>query len=1208
MDKSWIDEQNRFSSIYISGVESFLQFSRENAIFFDNKILCPCNDCRNTKTKSFLEVKRDLHLKGFYMYYKEWIYHGESNVNRSCSFSTCNPTSDPTQNDNLNFENNEDNHIETIDELFEMIEEMRDAELLEQVSELNIENFERLLGDVRRELYPGCKKYSLLSFIVKLLHIKVQNKMTDKTINMIFELFKEVLPEDNLVPPSLYWARKLLSGIGLGYIKIEACKYDCALFWKENEQEEFCSICNELRWKYNDGKGKRIPHKILRRQFESSCRFTWKHFDLKNPNFAADPRNVRLGLATDGFNPFGNMRNSYSMWPVILIPYNMPLYKCMKDEFFMMPLLIPGPRAPGKDIDVYLRLLIDELKELWNGVETYDAYGKESFQMHAAIMWTINDFLALSNLLGWTTKGYVACPCCLYETDSKRIRSKICYMGHRRYLDDDHPFRKSKLFDGKIETRTKPREWTGVELLSHLNNLEHRFDKLGKHPSEFFRILCSKTLKVEHIEKMGRNIPLILCKLEKIFPPAFFDVMVHLAVHLPQEAKTADPVHSRWMYPIERYIERFLKSLKGYVHNKARPEGSIAEGYIVKECLTFMSMYLDGNETRFNKDKRNYDGAEDHQERDLVVFSLKVRPFGPLKRCVALSQKEIDTAQNFILNNCDEVDVYKSKHLEELKRTNDRGIEKRHQEQFCNWFRDHINLLHHKHPEEVSEDLWALANGPQAYLTKFYSGCIVNEVRFHIKDRDDHRTTQNSGLVVEGEHQNNMIEFYGFLTRLVELTYLHGHKVVLFECEWFNTGSKKTMQKDKYFVSIDIRSRWYKDEPFVLPNQVKQAFYVNDTKLGDNWRIVQLVHHRHLWDIAEQDDHEVEELNDIEQRVQVAFQQHESNGVSIVYENEDELGLAREDVEPDIVVEEFLDKIRKMPPKEAILHRPITRKSKSTNQEASHDDFFSSLVDIRSNIPSLPVSSPSPRPSSESSDLGDDSIGTGNESSHMLPSDNSTASASTKKRGRGASNGKSIEKAIADNVDYQHVIKEWLQLVRIQGPVAHLIGYRLRNDMLCVITLKVKSSRKSRKLMLRTGHVYRTIILQENESYVDNFAVTHKKNGVFVNEKAEASHVEMQRLRNQAKESGVSSISEREIVKQTLGKRSGYERGLGYGVVVENSSKRSAYETSQLESFKEKLSSTEEELRDAASRIKSQQEMIESQQAIIQGYDECCQK
>ena len=56
--------------------------------------------------------------------------------------------------------------------------------------------------------------------------------------------------------------------------------------------------------------------------------------------------------------------------------------------------------------------------------------------------------------------------------------------------------------------------------------------------------------------------------------------MMHLPIHLAYEAKVAGPVQYRWMYPIERY----LCTLKGYVRNKAHPEGSIAEGYILKNA------------------------------------------------------------------------------------------------------------------------------------------------------------------------------------------------------------------------------------------------------------------------------------------------------------------------------------------------------------------------------------------------------------------------------------------------------------------------------------------------------------------------------------------------------------------------------------------------------------------------------------------------
>ena len=46
----------------------------------------------------------------------------------------------------------------------------------------------------------------------------------------------------------------------------------------------------------------------------------------------------------------------------------------------------------------------------------------------------------------------------------------------------------------------------------------------------------------------------IICKLERIFPPSFFDSMEHLAIHLPYEAQVGGPVQYRWMYPFERYV------------------------------------------------------------------------------------------------------------------------------------------------------------------------------------------------------------------------------------------------------------------------------------------------------------------------------------------------------------------------------------------------------------------------------------------------------------------------------------------------------------------------------------------------------------------------------------------------------------------------------------------------------------------------------
>ena len=87
---------------------------------------------------------------------------------------------------------------------------------------------------------------------------------------------------------------------------------------------------------------------------------------------------------------------------------------CMKEPYSLMSLLIPGPKGLGNDIDVFLRLLIDELKELWeDGVCTYDASTKENFQMSAIVLLTINNFLAYAVLSSWSTKGNLVCSCCI---------------------------------------------------------------------------------------------------------------------------------------------------------------------------------------------------------------------------------------------------------------------------------------------------------------------------------------------------------------------------------------------------------------------------------------------------------------------------------------------------------------------------------------------------------------------------------------------------------------------------------------------------------------------------------------------------------------------------------------------------------------------------------------------------------------------------
>lgn len=68
--------------------------------------------------------------------------------------------------------------------------------------------------------------------------------------------------------------------------------------------------------------------------------------------------------------------------------------------------------------------------------------------------------------------------------------------------------------------------------------------------------------------------------------------------------------------------------LKCYVSNKAFLEGSIVEGYIAIECLTFCSMYLHGVETKFNKVDRNYDGSNSQETQGFSIFSHNCQPLG----------------------------------------------------------------------------------------------------------------------------------------------------------------------------------------------------------------------------------------------------------------------------------------------------------------------------------------------------------------------------------------------------------------------------------------------------------------------------------------------------------------------------------------------------------------------------------------------------
>ncbi|XP_028104195.1 uncharacterized protein LOC114303271 [Camellia sinensis] len=806
-------------------------------------------------------VRGTFNINGFLPSYTSWIFHGE------------NLSSPVPHNVNVGKTDSNDGD-ETYEMLFEgfglpppsFVHEAASSSIKQDPDE-KIEKFFNLLKVVERELYPECHKFSTLSFIVRLLHIKCLSGWSDKSFTMLLELLKDSFLKGETLPKSFYATRKLLRDLGLDYHKVHACPRDCSLYWKETASMDDCIVCHMLIYKQFGGEENDVKKKQQR---------------ISQKIFASEPHNVRLGLAADGFNPFKAMNVSHSSWPVIMMPYNLPPWLCIKQPHMMMTLLIDGPSSPGNNIDVYLRLVVDELKELWeNGVDTYDAETNQMFRMHVVLLWTINDFPAYAILSGWSMKGVLACPCCNTHTQSRYLKNgrKLCYMGHRRWLNGGHKFRKaSASFDGTREFEPCPTRLSGANVLQQLgpkfklnskrqqsskrnrkgkekeenedsghnwkkkngyaSNISRRVNLkqrsifgLKSHDnriliqqilpiavrnllpkkvveplielSNFFKQLCFKTLDVDGLNRLQSQIALTLFHLERIFPPSFFDIMEHLPIHLAEEAKIAGPVQYRWMY----FVERYLMTLKSYMRNRSHPEGSIAQGYLVEECMTFCSRYLHDVESKLHRRLRNCDVSDNPQ---------------------ILMGRALGKGKGFVLDN--------TTWVAELLAT------------------ENVALL---------DEIKILALGPSQKATRF-NGYIINGTRYHTRSRELRRKTQNNGVMVKAKTSSyasakdiNPVEgdvaYYGYVTDIIELYYSHDHRYMLFMCNWID-NNKGLKQDDFGFTLVNFNHLLYankqdSDEPFILASQAQQVFYVNDY-VDEYWNVVLKMKPRDLYEVC----------------------------------------------------------------------------------------------------------------------------------------------------------------------------------------------------------------------------------------------------------------------------------------------------------------------------------------------------------------------
>ncbi|XP_020269345.1 uncharacterized protein LOC109844641 [Asparagus officinalis] len=350
----------------------------------------------------------------------------------------------------------------------------------------------------------------------------------------------------------------------------------------------------------------------------------------------------------------------------------------------------------------------------------------------------------------------------------------------------------------------------------------------------FFKQLCSKVIDVREFEELEGRVANILCKIEILFPPSFFMVMVHLTIHLAYEARIAGPRQLR---------------------NRARPEGSIAESYVRSECLLFASRYMRGEQTELQ-------APVDNKEYTVLY------PRGLNKN---YSNILLDQAHAYVINNLEIFSEYRRQHQEKLKNevtgsTAVHDIKERHMKEFPAWLNSEIQeqlVLNN----QISEEVKVHAKRPY-YAVIQYGGYRVNGYKFHTMEVDDTKVTQNSGVMAtfsrecfsnrrdQNPVENNMT-YYGRLEDVVEIFYGYGgpneHKYMMFMIRWCFTKT----QKDPFgFTIVNLDKEIDSDEKFMFASQVGQCFYVKDPTVKDEWVVLYKDSRAYIQPSTNEDDDE----------------------------------------------------------------------------------------------------------------------------------------------------------------------------------------------------------------------------------------------------------------------------------------------------------------------------------------------------------------
>ncbi|WVZ93738.1 hypothetical protein U9M48_039695 [Paspalum notatum var. saurae] len=279
--------------------------------------LCPCLDYKNGSYKTRHVMEEHLCIFGFMRDYLVWHKHGEQASHR---------ISEPAQ----------QSHDGMMMDMLNDLAMEEDNQPLPEVQE-----FYRLLEAGDEKLHDHTEK-TVLDTVLRLMAIKLKHNISNSCFNDITELVSEVIPSDH----------KLMAGLGMKYEKIDVCPSNCMLFWREDDKLSTCRHCGKSRYiQVKNEAGDNVDTTVLAKQLRympiiprlkrlflsmkiaKSMRWhkerkrgsqsedvmvhpadgdAWKALDEFDPEFARDPRSVRLGLATDGFTPFSTSASPYS--------------------------------------------------------------------------------------------------------------------------------------------------------------------------------------------------------------------------------------------------------------------------------------------------------------------------------------------------------------------------------------------------------------------------------------------------------------------------------------------------------------------------------------------------------------------------------------------------------------------------------------------------------------------------------------------------------------------------------------------------------------------------------------------------------------------------------------------------------------------------------------------------------------------------------